>query len=132
MTPSYRASPKQFFINLGSNDHLNDVYGGYCVFAQVCAARDRLNRMCFNLEFLLLAWCFHLPRATGGRGRPGVVVHGRCDRARYSQGRAEDCPHFHGYSCLDRSTAGLWQLLATDVADREPNVKPRMLRLPLS
>ena len=25
----------EFFINLGTNAHLDDVYGGYCVFAQV-------------------------------------------------------------------------------------------------
>ncbi|KAJ1470206.1 hypothetical protein T484DRAFT_1848670 [Baffinella frigidus] len=25
----------EFFINLGSNDHLDTAYGGYCVFAQV-------------------------------------------------------------------------------------------------
>ena len=25
----------EFFINLGANTHLDDVYGGYCVFAEV-------------------------------------------------------------------------------------------------
>ena len=30
----------EFFINLGANKHLDEVYGGYCVFAEVAASDE--------------------------------------------------------------------------------------------